>query len=143
MIRALPLLVFLGAVRTAAQMPESSGAPAKNWEMKLFTKEGPLSMILRGSEVTQRNANRYDFVNLNITTFSGKADRKVESVLLSPSASFFPKDNRAEGDESVRLIRDDMEITGTQWTYERTVNRVSIHKNNRVVFHAELPDLLR
>jgi hypothetical protein len=146
------LAFLIGSTIAFAQTPVgSTGAPAQNWEMKIFTPEGYRSMILRGTEVRVASANRFDVVDLNITTFAGGADSKVDTIVLSPAASFFAKENRANGNKSVRLIRDDMEIFGEQWTcllFPATQStgaqyKVSIQKNNRVVFHAALPDLLR
>jgi hypothetical protein len=70
----------------------------------------------------------------------------VDSILLSPSATFIAPNNReyrASGTKSVRLIRDDMEITGEQWTYVHALKKVTIQKNSRVVFHTPLPDLIQ
>lgn len=139
----IPFLL-LAASPSPAQLGNSpAGAPAENWEMKIFTKEGFRSMILRGTEVRLAAANRYDVLDLSITIFSGRADAHVDSILLSPAASFLAKENRASGDKAVRLIRDDMEITGEQWTYLHAERKVTIRKNTRVVFHAALPDLLQ
>ena len=132
---ASPLLAQVGS--------NPAGAPAQNWEMTIFTKEGPRSMVLRGTEVRLIGANRYDVVDLSITIFSGQADARVETILLSPAASFLAKENRASGDKAVRLIREDMEITGEKWTYVHAQRKVTIQKNSRVVFHAALPDLLQ
>jgi hypothetical protein len=111
--------------------------------MKFFSREGPISMVVRGSEVAEPVEGRIDFIDLNITSFSGKADLKIDSVLLSPKASFFSSEKRAMGNDAVRFIRDEMEVTGKEWLYEHTLNKVTIRKNARVVFHAELPNLLR
>jgi hypothetical protein len=148
MKRALLPFVFLGAISAVAQLPGPSGVPAKNFEMKIFTAEGPLSMIVRGSEVAQRGPNRLDFVDLNITSFNGQPDQRVDSILLAPTASFFPKENRASGEDSVRVIRMrtdkevDMELTGEKWTYLYASRKVTIQKKTHVVYHAELPNLL-
>jgi hypothetical protein len=138
------LSLLLGCSVALAQKPAPiEAAPAQNWEMKVFTKEGFRSMVIRGTEVRMAGPNRYDVIDLNITRFSGLQDARVDSILLSPAASFFAKEQRASGEKSVRLIRDDMEITGEQWTCLYLERKVSIQKNNRVVFHAALPDLLQ
>lgn len=140
----LALIFVLASGAALAQMPTGKeGAPAQNWEMKIFTKEGYRSMILRGTEVRLGSPNRYDVVDLNITTFSGGTEARIDSILLSPVANFYAKENRASGDQSVRFIRDDMEITGERWTYVHSQRKVTIQQNTRVVFHAALPDLLR
>lgn len=100
-------------------------------------------MTLRGSAVRPGEAGSVAVTDLNITIFSGNADAKVDSVLLSPSARFFPKEQRASGDKSVRLIQDTMEVTGEDWTYDHHAKKVSINKNVRVTFHAQLNDILK
>ena len=81
--------------------------------------------------------------DLNITTYFGDAASRVDSIMLSPAARFFTKENRATGDKTVRVINDDFEATGQQWTYDQTQKRVSLHQNVRVVFHAALPTILK
>jgi hypothetical protein len=142
------LTLFLVALSLGSALPAQTGgnpaaAPARNWEMGIFSKEGFRSMILRGSEVRLAAADRYDVVDLSITIFAGKANPRVDVVLLSPAATFLARENRAMGNKAVRLIRDDMEITGEQWTYVHAEQKVTIQKNSRVVFHAALPDLIR
>jgi hypothetical protein len=118
--------------------------PAKNWVLPLFTpKEGFRTMTLRGSEVRPIDPTRIDVVDLSITVYSGDAAANVETILLSPAASFLPKEKRANGDKSVRLIRDDIEVTGEGWDYDHGTKRVSLARNVRVVFRAQLNDILK
>jgi hypothetical protein len=117
--------------------------PAKNWVLPLFTPEGFHSMTLRGAEVYTVGADQIDIVNMNITVFSGTAATRVDTILLSPAASFFPRENRASGGQSVRMIRDDIDVSGEQWTYDYTQKKVSIHKGLRVAFRAELNGILK
>jgi len=106
-------------------------------------------MTLRGSEVHPISADRIDVVDINITTFSGDAAARVDSSLLSASASFFPRENRASGPESVRVIRfrEDgeisAEITGEDWTYQQEGKKVSIRRNAHVVFREQLASVLK
>ena len=99
-------------------------------------------MTLRGSEV--RPVGRTIAVtDLSITIFSGDAATTVDSILLSPAAVFLPKENQARGDKSVRLIRDDFEVTGVVWTYDHTTKKVSLQENVRVTFRTQLNDILK
>ena len=88
-----------------AAAADSGLAPAKNWVLPLFTKEGYHSMTLRGAEVHPVSSVRIDVTDLNITVFSGDDAAQVETVLLSPHASYFPREKRASGPGSVRVIR--------------------------------------
>ena len=118
--------------------------PAKNWVLPLFTaKDGFRSMTLRGSEVRPLGTTRIEVTDLNITVFSGDAAAHVETILLSPAAVFLPKEKRATGEKSVRLIHDDIEVTGEGWTYDHEAKKVSLDRHVRVVFSAQLNDILK
>jgi hypothetical protein len=117
--------------------------PARNWTLPLFTVEGYRQMTLRGDEVHPVSSDRIDILGMNVTVFSGKADAKIDSVLLSPEASFQLNEKVASGQRTVRLIRDDIEVTGESWSYSYNEKKVLIYKHAHVVFHAALPDMLK
>jgi hypothetical protein len=145
-ICAVALLLVPSALLPAQR--ESAGpavapAPATNWVLPIFTdKEGFRSMTLRGTAVSPQGKN-IAVTDLSITMFSGDAAAKVDSILLSPTAVFFPKENRASGDKSVRLIRDDFEVTGIGWTYDHLTKKVSLQQRVRVTFRTPLNDILK
>jgi hypothetical protein len=155
--RPLQLLAFLAAGVACAQPPAPTtvpaaaapgdatvGPPAKNWVLPLFTdKEGYRSMTIRGSEAHSVGSDRIDITDLNITVFSGDAAARVDTMLLASFARFFPDEKRATGERFVRLIRDDMEVTGEAWSFNQTEKRVLIHQNVRVVLHTPLPAILK
>ena len=99
-------------------------------------------MLLQGSQALVA-ANRIELVDLNLTLFTGNADAAVETVLLSPQAIAEPEDETVHGIGSVRVISDDLEITGTNWTYDHRQKKVSIASNARIIFQAQLPDILK
>lgn len=135
----LPLLLFSACLR--AVEPSS---PATNWVLPIFTdKEGYRSLTARGSEVRPIDKNSIAVTDLSITVFSGDAAARVETIFLSPLATFLPKEKRATGDKSVRIVRDDLEATGTRWTYDHAEKRVALEGDVRIVFNAELKGLLK
>lgn len=146
MIRLFSSLILLLAVASAAEAPAPStpaSPPAQNWVLPIFTdKEGFRSMTLRGSEVRPDGKN-IAVTNLNITIFSGDERAQVDSILLSPSALFSPKENHASGQDNVRFIRDDIEVTGTGWSYDHVTKKISLQHNVRVTFRAQLKDILK
>ncbi len=117
--------------------------PARNWTLPLFTKEGYRQMILRGDEVLPVDADRVDITGMNVTVFSGGPDAKVDSVLLSPQATFMINEKIARGSQTVRVVRDDIEVKGEDWTYFYNEKKVLINRNAHVVFHSALPDILK
>jgi hypothetical protein len=146
-----PFLILLAAVAGTPARDATPGtaptgganAPAVNWVLPIFTdKDGFRSMTLRGSEVRPQGA-RVAVTDLSITIFSGDAEAKIDSMLLSPEAIFLTKENRASGEKSVRLIRDDFEVNGVGWTYDHKAKKVSLQHNVRVTFRAQLQDILK
>lgn len=136
-------LALLATVTCAPAQDSTIAPPARNWTLPLFTKEGYRQMTLRGDEVRPITSDRVDITGMNVTVFSGHADAKVDSVLLSPQATFLISEKVARGDKSVRLIRDDVEVTGEGWTYNYNEKKVLISRHAHVVFHSALPDMLK
>jgi hypothetical protein len=72
-------------------------------------------MTLRGAEVRPVTNDRVDIVGLDVTVFSGGPEAKVDTVILSPEASFLdqredrprrpvgPADPRRRGRDGRRL----------------------------------------
>jgi hypothetical protein len=117
--------------------------PAKNWTLPLFTKEGYRQMTLKGAQVRPVSSDQVDIGGLDVTVFSGGPEAKVDTVIVSPQASFMINEKIARGDQSVRLTRDDVLVTGQGWTYYYNEKKVLIARNAHVVFHAGLPDILK
>ena len=129
---------------TAAGADAPPSEPIKNFVLPTFTPvAGYRSMLLRGSEAHMLTPTLIQLDNMNLTVFSGDASNRVDSILLSPIARVALDEHTAGGPGAVRLIRDDLELTGEQWTYDQAEKRISIARNVRVVFHTELKDLLK
>lgn len=117
--------------------------PARNWTLPLFTKEGYRQVTLRGDEVRPVSSDRIDVTGMNVTVFSGNPDARVDSVLVSPEATFLLNEKVARGDRSVRLVRDDVDVRGDGWSYNYNEKKVLIYRRTHVVFHSALPDILK
>lgn len=117
--------------------------PARDWTLPMFTKEGYRQMTIRGDEVHPVSADRVDITGMNVTVFSGKPDAKVDSVILSPKATFLLNEKIARGAGPVRLVRDDVEVSGEGWTYIYSEKKVLISQHAHIVFHTALPDMLK
>lgn len=137
---SLRLLLGCGLAGTAGF---AALAPAINWSSNLFTKENFHSMNLRGAKASFPLGDQVDVVDLNLTVFSGDAANRIETVILSPAATFLPRQNLARGETGVRVIRDDLEATGIHWTYDHAQKKVSLSGRVRIVFNAEFKSLLK
>ncbi len=152
MPRLAPFLALLVAALAAdaapapsapPAVPATGAAPALNWVLPIFTdKDGYRSMTLRGSAVRPVGKN-IAVTDLNITIFTGDAKAQVDSVLLSSSALFLTKEQRASGDGGVRFIRDDFEVTGNAWTYDHAARKLTLDRAVRTTFRVQLNDILK
>ena len=50
---------------------------------------------------------------------------------------------KRRGTSNVRLVRDDIEVTGEEWTYDHNAKKVSLARHARITFKAALPDILK
>jgi hypothetical protein len=131
------------AAALAADTQISTDKPVINFRLPAFTPEGYRAWLVRGSEARYASENQIDIKELTLSVFSGRADEKVETLILSPVAVVHPTEAVATGPSSIRVINDQFEASGTNWRYAQKEKKVSIAKNVRVTFHAEFKDILK
>ena len=115
----------------------------RNWSQAFFSKEGYHTLTLRGAEMKPIGKDRVDVVDLNIIRWSGESLAKVDTTIISPEATFLIEEKFASGKKAVRIIRDDFEVTGVDWSYDYAQKKISIAKHTHVVFKASMPDFLK
>lgn len=133
----------LPAVALAANTQISTDKPVINFRLPSFTAEGYRAWLVRGSEARYASENQIDIKELTLSVFSGKADEKVDTLILSPVAVVHPADAVVTGPTTIRVINDQLEASGTTWRYAQKEKKVSIAKNVRVILHAEFKDILK
>ena len=153
MIRFRPVLLFLCAgllpvAGRAAGADDHATAVAPNAPIaapviSTFTPEGNRQWLLRGSQCRVISQNQLEFTNLNLTVFVGDASNRIDSIFLSPAATAWVDQARVSGPGTVRVITNDFEATGADWSYDHRQKKVSLQKNVRVVFHVQLQSILR
>ena len=99
-------------------------------------------MLLQGTGALV-GSNRVELTGMNLSIFTGDRRNLVETIILSPVAVADLETDVISGKETVRFIRDDIEITGSDWRYDHRQKKVSIARQSRVVFQAQMPDLLK
>jgi lipopolysaccharide export system protein LptC len=137
------LLLFPAALAVGASTQIAPDQAIVNFRLPEFTPEGNRSWLVRGSEARYASREQVDIKGLNLSIFTGLPDGKVETLILSPSAQVRPGDQLVRGSDSIRVINDKFEATGSDWTYHHREKKVSISKNVRVVLHTELKGMLQ
>ena len=134
----VPATLVLGAGTQFA-----TDRPVINFRLPWFTDEGYRAWMVRGSEARYANENRIGIKDLTLSIFTGQADEKVDTVILSPNAVVHPNDSVVTGSSTIRVINDQFEASGVDWRYAHKDKKVSIGKNVRVTFQAEFKDFLK
>jgi len=141
-LKLLPLLLGAWSPVFAANTQFSSDKPIVNFRLPDFTPEGNRAWLIRGTEARYLSKAQVDIKELNLTIFSGQADGKIETLLLSPAAEIRIGDLVARGNDSIRIINDKFEASGSGWNYWHKEKRVSISRNVHVVLHTQLKSIL-
>ncbi|MFA5263435.1 MAG: hypothetical protein WC378_06380 [Opitutaceae bacterium] len=136
-------LFILALAASACAVPIETSAPVKKFSLPTFTPEGPRSMLLRGEEARFKTSQEIDITEMQLTLFDGKPDEKVDTVFVSTAATFFPSRQVAKGVKGVRIIRPEVEMYGERWIYEHQRKKVVIDGKVRVIFRAQLKDILK
>lgn len=132
----------LGSLRTSAA--DGIIAPTvRNWSDALFSPEGFHTLTLSGSQMKPVSKDQVDVIDLNIIVWSRDGLAKVDTTIVSPEATFLLPKKFAYGKKAVRLVREDVDVTGEDWTYDYAQNKVSIARHTHVVFKAAMPDFLK
>lgn len=137
------LLLLLPVAAIAATTQISTDKPVINFRLPTFTPEGFRSWLVRGTEARFSARNQIDITGLTLTIFTGTAEDRIETMILSPAARVLPDEALVTGPGTIRVISDEFEASGSDWRYTHKEKRVSIRQNVHVTFRAELKDFLK
>jgi hypothetical protein len=137
----LPAAAAVAALAASTQI--AADKPIINFSLPTLTPEGNRSWLVRGSEAIVVSQDQIDIKELTLSLFSGQPDGKVETMILSPKARVQPAESVVTGENTIRVINDEYEATGSEWRYAHKEKRVTIAHHVRVAFNAELKEFLK
>lgn len=120
-----------------------AAAPIKNFRLPTFTVEGFREFMLRAGEAILPTPGQINVREMELTLFTRTAEEQIDAMLAAPSASFFPKDQVARGDESMRLERTDLTVTGASWTYDHKAQKLTITRDAHIILRAPIGDVIK
>ena len=129
------------SISTSPKLKTSS--PIKDFRLPTFTKEGKRATFLRGGEALIVSPGQIDVKDMQFTLFTKDGTGAFDTMLLSPAATVFTDKKIISGQSTVRLLREDLEVTGEKWSYNHAEKRVLIGNNARVTFQDELKDIIK
>lgn len=121
-------------------------APVKKFRLPSFNDQGFRTSLLEGDEAQVISPSQIDMKEMHMTLFSGDENNAVDTTLLASTATVRLLEKNqitVEGGNSVRLIREDLDVSGENWSYQHAEKRLTLGKNVRVVIRAELGDILK
>ncbi|MFT3869597.1 MAG: hypothetical protein QM715_14170 [Nibricoccus sp.] len=140
-LRAFTLLLFALSPLLCEAQPTAvtANAPIINFKLPELNDDGNRISLLRGNEARRINDNQIDLVAMQYIIFKPDGSNQAETSLLAPTASVFfnQKRYKVQGAEGVRIVRDDLDVAGVQWTFETDEKKnrhVVIENNVKVVF---------
>lgn len=136
---------LLAAVLCPAQpaAPPSKSAPVINWRVPTFTADGSREWTVSGSEATLLDRNTAAVREINVTVFAPDAANLAESIIVSPDALVRLDRKLVTGQSTVRVVNKQFEASGTGWSYDQNARKITLARNARVTFRAELNELLK
>jgi hypothetical protein len=143
------LFILLLPVLTAPVFAQSltpkvkTSAPIKDFRLPTFDKSGKRTTFMRAAEALIVTPTQIDVKDMQFSLFTKDGTGAFDSMLLAPTATFLTDKQIVSGQESVRVVRVDLEVTGEQWSYNHPEKRVLIGSNARVTFQDELKDIIK
>lgn len=137
------LLLVAPAIPAQTSNSGTGGAPILNFSLPHFSPEGNRAWLIRGAEARAADREEIHVTGLNMTVFRGDAKGTIDTIILSADATVRPEEEIVTGAGALRVINDEFEASGTGWSYHHREKKVSIDRNVRVTFRAELSNLLQ
>ncbi len=134
-------LLLLGASSTN---PAPTPTIVKGFSLRRFTKEGVRrDTDLRADEARYFTRSELTLAGVTYTIYANDSANRPETVFTTPSATALPDQKILRGEQSVRVVRDDFEVSGEHWIYDHEAKTFNIGENARTVIKATLPDILK
>lgn len=120
-----------------------AAAPIEHFSLPTFTKEGWRDLLFRANEAKVITPRHFEVQDLTLTVFAKNADNTIDSVLVSPKAIVLLDAGTVGGPSTVRLVRDDLEVSGADWQYTHADKKILIQRDAHIILRATFTDLLQ
>ena len=137
---AAALLALAGATRAAP--PSLTEAPIIDFHLSLFDDEtGRKTSDLRGGTAIYHGTEQLEIRDFTLSLFDSKGSLSLK--VASPKAHLQIKTRIAEGDDSIDVAGSGYSLAGKRWRCEEPARKIAIREEARVVFQAQLIDILK
>lgn len=126
------------AAAAVAQLRE--GQTVIGFRYPEYDNDGNLKTLITGDSATAQSPTVFDIRNLKIEMYK---DGAVDTRVTAPQCRFDRRAMQATSEDSVRIVRGDLVITGEGFTWSGTPSSFRIERNVRLVLRNVRPELLR
>ena len=113
-------------------------APVKNFSLPVFDVDGYKLWDLQGKKGMFLGNHQIDVHHMRLRTWHGRNPLRLDLTIESVSATLFPQDNRAIGNDYIYIIQSSgiFSIIGRDWSWlrEQGNDRVTIKRDVLVTF---------
>lgn len=139
-MRAIHLMGAGLLLVTAAVAQLREGQTVIGFRYPEYDNEGNLKTLITGDSATAQSPTVFDIRNLKIETYK---DGAVDTRVTAPQCRFDRRALQATSEDSVRVVRGDLVITGEGFTWNGSPPSFRIERNVRLVLRNVRPEILR
>ncbi len=120
-----------------------SSAPIKNFRLPTFTNDGWRDMLLNAREAKIISPERIEVADMKLTLYTNDTINQPETTVTSPQAVALPSQQRVEGSDTVHVLRNDFELTGSNWSYDHASKKIIINRDAHVILQVEINNIIK
>lgn len=119
-----------GMAVAAAWSQIQKGEEFQGFRVPDYDPEGKLKTMLTGERAKVLDSGEIEVFNFKIEIFKGG---EVDARVTAPHCLYNHENKNARSPHDVRIVRGNMIISGTDFTYDSAAERFEIHTNAKVV----------
>lgn len=130
-----PVIVFAGKKDAPPPPPATNLAQrVRGFQVPQYSTNGLLTSMLRGKEALIYPDRMADITGLVLDLFKNTPTGRVSDVTVTSPRCFYQAEKGfAVSDDSIRIARDNMVITGSNYVIDQKSERMQINSNVKVV----------
>lgn len=126
-------LTGLGWAQEESARGEEEGPSIRDFSLPEYNEKMELVSKIEGDSARSLGGDKFDITNLRFEMYrNGKVDARV----TSPSCTFHKRKNSGWSTGSIRIIRDDLVVTGEDYVFDGRKEQIRIQKNAKVVIRS-------
>ena len=116
-------------------------APVINFKLPMFNDEGFRAWEMQGDKGTYLSDEEVEVSGMVLRWYSGDEQNILDSTVESPQATLLIKENRAYGDDKIKVEGRQYVLVGESWSWDGKLKKMAINKNVKILFDQSLVNI--